>query len=83
MDEHEIVLGEQYRDTLSGIEGVATSQHLYLHGCTRVALQWTKDGEIKDHVFDSPQLERVAPLQQVTSARTGGDRPVPAPRAVG
>lgn len=74
MDESKIKLGEKYRDRVHGIEGVAISVHNYLHGCTRVTLQWIKDGALGEHTFDSPQLEGV------TSTKTGGPRPIPGAR---
>lgn len=83
MDESKIKLGKKYRDELSGIEGIAISKHEYIHGCTRIALQWVKDGELKSEVFDSPGLVDVAVEEKVTTRKTGGPRPVPAPRSVG
>lgn len=85
MDESEITLGDRYRDTITEFEGVATSRHEYLHGCTRVTLSAAgKDGAAPIHEsFDAPQLEHVETAELVTSGRTGGDRPTPAPRVTG
>lgn len=81
MDESEITLGEKYRDNVTGIQGTAISTHEYLHGCTRVTLQWLNNGEIKDYTFDSPSLVSVETDAPVTSPRTGGPRPTPSARA--
>ena len=54
-----IVLGERYRDTLHGTEGVATAFTHYLTGCSRVTLEWVKEGEIKREWFDETMVEAV------------------------
>lgn len=70
--ETDVVLGEQYRDTATGITGRVISQHFYEYGCERVVLEWTKDGEIKTESFDAPRLVRESTNQPVTTDRTGG-----------
>lgn len=52
-----IKLGETYTDTLHGITGIATARTEYLLGCSRVTLEFVKDGEIKREGFDEPMLE--------------------------
>lgn len=70
-----IQLGERYRDTITGFEGVATARFEYLHGCVRWNLTGVVNGEPKDFSFDEPQLE---PVPTVTPTRTtGGPRPTP------
>lgn len=80
MDESKIKLGERYRDSITGFEGIAISIHTYIHGCTRVALQTLKDGDIKDFAFDAPALVEIKTEKTVTSKRTGGPRPIPGAR---
>ena len=67
-----VKLGERYRDTISGFEGVATSRSEYLHGCVRVGLETGKDGELKQEWFDEQRLVRVETGAPVESpARSG------------
>ena len=54
-----IKMGGTYRDKLHGTEGVATAVTEYLTGCTRVCVEYAKDGEVKCNWFDAPQLELV------------------------
>lgn len=79
-DESQIKLGEKYRDTTTGFEGVAIGKHEYLHGCTRVTLQALSGGDIKEFSFDAPALVEVETQEQITSKRTGGPRPTPGAR---
>ena len=61
-----VVLGERYRDPISGWEGVATCIFTYLHGCRRVLLAGADgDGKPDDYAFDEPQLD------PVNDAKTG------------
>lgn len=81
----DIILGERYRDTVTGLEGVATAVTFYLHACERVSLEFTKDGEVKFESFDAPRVEQVATGAIPTVTRTGGPggreaRPNPTPR---
>lgn len=68
----DIVLGDRYRDPITGLEGVATSVTWYLHACERVALEFLKDGEVKFEGFDAPRLIHVETDTQPTTTRTGG-----------
>lgn len=71
--ESQVILGEKYRDTVTGLEGVATVVSFYLHACERVSLEFIKEGEVKYETFDAPRLVHVKqPLVPVTSPRTGG-----------
>lgn len=59
-----IVLGQTYRDPITGIQGVATGITLWLYGCARVCVSygWTsKDGNIeeKDFWLDTDRAEFV------------------------
>jgi len=62
-----IELGKKYRDTVHGIEGIATCHSRYLTGCDRVGLEYMKDGEIKDFWVDVNRLEgvKIPPDQQL------------------
>lgn len=75
----DVKLGERYRDSVSGYEGVATSTCFYLHGCERVCLeQWIeRSGELRELHFDAPRLVHVATATRVTTTRTGGVKPPP------
>lgn len=80
----DVVLGDRYRDPLTGFEGAATAVTFYLHACERVTLEYPKDGEVKYESFDAPRLEHVETGTQPTTTRTGGPggreaRPNPTP----
>lgn len=79
--EGEAALGEQYRDVVTGFQGIDVSHHDYLQGCRRVTLERAdKDGKPEAATFDEPQLVHVdagvrhkmrqGPLP--AGARTGG-----------
>jgi hypothetical protein len=67
-------LGKKYRDTITGVEGTATSITEFLYGCRRIGLVTTNaDGDVKDWVFDEPGLEEVKEPERVTPRQdTGG-----------
>ena len=71
-----VILGERYRDVVSGWEGVATARYEYMNGCVRIELGGAdKDGKPESFVFDVQQLEAVAaPAVPVKAAATGGPR---------
>lgn len=68
----DIVLGEKYRDAQTGFVGHATAVYFFQHGCERVQLKALIQGELKEYVFDAPELESVATGLRATSPRTGG-----------
>jgi hypothetical protein len=73
-----IVLGNKYRDRISGFEGVATGRFEYLYGCVRYALEGTKEQEFKDYTFYEQRLEEVKPPRKILpTARSGGPQPTP------
>lgn len=77
----DIQLGQVYRDDQTGVEGVATSVTFFQHACERVCLElMTKDGELKEYVFDAPRLRHVATQKLATSTQTGGPRTTPGQR---
>src|SRR5688572_1018191 len=71
----DVVIGDRYRDTQTGIEGVATALHFYQHACERVTLEAVsgKTGELVEYGFDAPRLVAVErPAEPVRQQRTGG-----------
>lgn len=60
-----IVLGQVYKDSITGFEGVAIARTDWIYGCQRVTLQPQKlkeDGGVqKSEVFDVGQLVGVDP----------------------
>jgi len=73
--ETDIKLGEQYRETQTGVEGVATAIYFYQYGCERVQIEMlNKDGELKEYVFDAPRLQHVASGRIAEVTRVGGPK---------
>ena len=69
----DIVLGKRYRESITGIEGTATSVYFYLNGCERVCLEFiNKDGDLKELVFDAPRLVSLETGEAARTPRTGG-----------
>lgn len=58
-----IVLGNKYRDTQTGIEGVAIAVTFWQHSCERVIIETVNshDGKLEEYTFDSPRLALVNP----------------------
>lgn len=60
----DVVMGEEYEDTITGFIGKATGVYFYLTGCTRVALEGVgskKEGKVGDDLcVDSPRLKRIS-----------------------
>lgn len=55
----DIVLGQRYRDRITGLEGVATSVHFYMNACEQVILTYAHDGEVKTLSADAVDLNHV------------------------
>jgi hypothetical protein len=78
----DLVLGEQYREKSTGVEGKAVCIAFFEHACERVTLRYLHDGDVKEASFDAPEVERVktgrTPVQQATGgpARNDGRRGV-------
>ena len=75
MKKSNVKLGDKARDTVSGFEGVAVSEHIYLNGCRRVSLQPAvdKSGKLPAiESFDDPQLEIVDDKVHTGNTTTGG-----------
>lgn len=74
-----VTLGRDYRDTITGFTGTATSRHEYLYGCVRVNLEANVDGKPEEYVFDEQRLVDVTTDQPPQpTATSGGARPTPA-----
>lgn len=70
-------LGLQYRDTVSGFEGILTANYVYLAGCVRCQLTGKfnpEKGEAPELVFDEEQIELVEDGEPALPAgrRSGG-----------
>jgi len=76
----DVVLGERYRDSVSGFEGTATGCFFFLHGCERVHLeQWSPEhAKMVSETFDSPRLVHIETETALTTDKTGGWQPDPA-----
>ncbi len=79
-----VVLGERYRDSITGFEGVAVSSATYLYGCIRVQLERAdKDGKSESDYFDEQRLVLVPAGDPVaTTATSGGPGDAPPARAI-
>jgi hypothetical protein len=72
-----VTLGNRYKDSVTGFEGVATACYIYMNGCIRVELMaLDKDGVPKAYVFDQEQMLEVkgAPVERKAATPTGGPR---------
>lgn len=54
-----IKLGVEYEEAVHGIRGIATVYTEHLTGCSRVSLEFVKDGAIKSYTFDELILSKV------------------------
>lgn len=70
----DIVLGERYRDTQTGLEGIATAIYFYQYGCERVSIETLNESDktISGTAFDAPRLQHVESGKVATVKRTGG-----------
>lgn len=58
-----IKLGQQVRDAVTGLTGIAVSIHTYMQGCRRITIQppMAADGKVPDpYTVDEHQLEVVS-----------------------
>lgn len=69
-----VILGKRYRDDISGFEGVATAEYVYLNGCVRIQVTGeSKDNKAPDElVFDIEQLSAVKSERKPMGKRSGG-----------
>jgi hypothetical protein len=68
----DIELGKRYRDTQTGIEGVAVSIHFYQHACERVVLEYVEGNKVEEVSFDVPRLQSVETGKVAKTNKTGG-----------
>ena len=61
-----VILGEKYRDTVMGIEGVAMTYVTHLTGCNRVGIEWVnKEGNVRSEFVDETRLVHSESGEQV------------------
>lgn len=74
----DIVLGNKYRDTQTGLEGIAVTIEFHQHMCQRVVLEVFKNDDLKGWVLDAVRLEPVdaepAPYVEPTTGGAVGHR---------
>lgn len=68
----DIILGKEYKDTQTGLEGVATAIHFFQHACERVTIETVVRGKIEEYVFDAPRLSSKETGVKAESPRPGG-----------
>lgn len=77
----DVVLGDRYRDSVTGYEGVASALYFFLNACERVNLERLDEkGEPSSATFDAPRLVHVDTGRTPIVDRTGGWQPEPGPR---
>ena len=76
-----INLGDEVKDTVTGLKGIAVARTQWLHGCDRIGVQpkARKDGTIPDALnVDEPQLVLVKKkVVKKGTKKTGGPMPMP------
>lgn len=73
-DAKNVVLGETYTDSVTGIKGVAIIVYVHLTGCDQVCLEhMSKDGD--KPLFHTVDASRLVELEQVASPRPGAGGP--------
>jgi hypothetical protein len=68
----DIILGDKYRDSVTGFEGTATATTFFLHACERVSLEYIKDGKVEYEGFDAPRLIHIETEKVPKVKKTGG-----------
>lgn len=69
----DIKIGEKYRDTQTGVEGVATCIHFYQHACERVTLEfYDRQTGMQELTFDAPRLQHIDTGKVAKTEKTGG-----------
>lgn len=68
----DIRLGEEYRDTVTGVVGTATSLHFFRNACERVVLTYLNKGLVQDASFDAVDLTHVATEEPAKAEKPGG-----------
>lgn len=71
-----VVLGDKVRDTITGMEGIATARCLYLNGCDHIGIQGpASEGKIPPIQWvDEPQVEvkKTRAPRRIIAKRKGG-----------
>jgi len=76
----ELQLGDDAKDTITGLTGVVIGITDWLNGCQRISIQprELKDGRPVDNCcFDVEQLQLVKRARPVVAAKTGGPHEAP------
>lgn len=70
----DVVLGDKYRDSQTGFEGIATAIYFFQYGCERVQLEQfdKKASDIRAITFDAPRLVNVKTGKTPVVTKTGG-----------
>lgn len=79
----DIILGDKYRDSQTGIEGTATAVSFYQFGCERVNLEAVVQGKIEEYGFDAPRLTHIPSGVRAESPKRGGPDKAPGLRRPG
>ena len=69
-------LGKEGRDKVTGFQGIITSKHIYLTGCTQYGLQppVDKDGKFTEqNFFDEGRIEIIG--EGIAAEEVAGDDP--------
>lgn len=76
------VLGNTYRDRITGFLGIAVSRTEYLYGCVRVCLETGDEKREKSvtEYFDEQRLEAVKGVRLESTAIAGGPGDAPPAR---
>jgi hypothetical protein len=79
-----IILGSKVRDSITGLEGIATARCTYLYGCVRIGIQPTalEGQKVAEEVFLDEQRvevleERKPVVSPASSALSGGPQSDP------
>ncbi len=81
VDAKNVILGQEYTDTVTGIKGTATAVYIYITGCDQVCLTYVQSGEAKHHIVDATRLGELAQVER--PSRGGPDGIMPPSKASG
>lgn len=68
----DIVLGQQYREKHTGLQGKAVAIYFFENSCERVSLRYLHDGDVKEATFDAVELVDAKSNKSVSGDRPGG-----------
>jgi hypothetical protein len=74
-----VELGDKVKDKITGLEGIAVSEHKFISGCIQIGVQppvKKKEGTLPDtFILDLERLEIVDKMAvKITISPTGGDQ---------